>query len=159
MLPGPIRELSRLADRGSSPSICGARHLRPRRSCSGESRRITSGLHHHLLYCWSNIENLYGLGSCASIAPTRRTARRGTRCARGSDPIFHCLYKLAASGKNSGARPAVGRRTSPESAPAPSPVPANRGGIASAVGSILPCPRAYPTPPCEPTNSVQAPEG
>lgn len=108
---------------------------------------------------WWNIEYPYGLGSCASIAPPRRTERRDTRFARGLDPIFHCLYKLEVSGRNSGIRPAVGRRTSPESAPAPSPVPANRGGIASAVGSILPCPMAHPTPPCKSANSVQAREG
>jgi len=127
---------------------------------SGESRRIRSGLRHHLLCCyWWTIETPYGLGSRASIAPARRTARRGIGCARALDPMARRLYKPEASGTDSGVHPAAGRSASPESAPTPSPVPANRGGIASAIGSILPCPVAYPSPRCEPANSIQAREG
>ena len=44
---------------------------------------------------------------------------------------------------NSGAHPAVGRRTSPQTAPAPGPVRANRGGVASAGDSAVPHPFAY----------------
>ena len=75
-----IREFSRLAERWVFDIETWRDVLATQAQPHRRKRRITGELHHHLLCNWFNLVNRYGLGSCSSTAPARRSACRGTRC-------------------------------------------------------------------------------